>query len=60
VWLIKTGLQAAPSATLVSVKRLLTLASTKPDQDWALQQALAAQAAFRCLLRRATASWQAA
>ena len=59
-WLIKTGLKAVLTVGLVSVKRLLTLAAAKPDQDGAFRQALAAHAAECRLLRRATASWQAA
>jgi hypothetical protein len=38
--LAKTGLQAVFTATLVNVKRLLTLAAAKPEQGRALRRAL--------------------
>ncbi len=39
--LAKTGLQAILTATLVNVKRLLTLTAADPERDQALRQALA-------------------
>lgn len=41
IGLVKTGLQAVLTATMVNTKRLLTLAATEPETASALRQALA-------------------